>query len=266
MNQLSSIKALVFDLDGTLLNAQKIISERNQKALMRSYQSGFKLFIATARPPRSVHTMVSKELLDCVSAIYYNGAYVRDANGKTMSFTISRADSEELIDLMCVHNETDSISIESEDILYALSDKTFAKNAKHMVLPPTIVTPPELKKLLANKILLFHCSSIVKRHIMNDKKRLSIVETDGKELMQIMAQNVSKSHAVAALCKKMNLSMDSVMSFGDDWNDLDLFKTCGYSVAMGNAVPDLKKYASMTTASNDEDGVAQIVEQLIEAQ
>ncbi|MCQ2009807.1 HAD family hydrolase [Sporolactobacillus sp. STSJ-5] len=263
MNRSSLIKALVFDLDGTLLNSQKIISERNQEALMRSYQSGVKLFIATARPPRSVNKMVPKELLDCASGIYYNGAYVKEIHGKTMSYTISSADSGKLIDFMCSHNEKDAISIESEDRLYALSDETFAKNAKHMVLPPTIVTPSELKKLPANKILLFHCPSSVKSFVMQYTDQLTIVETDSKELMQIMAKDISKSRAVSALCKKMNISMDSVMSFGDDWNDLDLFKACGYSVAMGNAEPELKPFASMTTATNDEDGVAQILEQLM---
>jgi Cof subfamily protein (haloacid dehalogenase superfamily) len=263
MNQPSPIKALVFDLDGTLLNSKKEISQRTQETLMRCYQSGFTLFIATARPPRSVSKMVPNELLNCASAVYYNGAYVKDIDGKTMSYTISSTDSSELIDFMCNYNETDAISIESEDILYALSDKTFAKNAKHMVLPPTIVSRSDFKRLPANKILLFHCSLNVKRYVMRYTNQLSIVETDSKELMQIMAKDVSKSRAVSALCNKKNIPMDSVMSFGDDWNDLDLFQSCGYSVAMGNAEPELKKYASMTTAANDEDGVAQILEQLL---
>lgn len=263
MNQSSPVKALVFDLDGTLLNSQKRVSRRTQEALMRCYQSGFTLFIATARPPRSVNKMIPKELLDCASAVFYNGAYVKDIDGKTMSDTIPGTDSGELINFMCSRNETDAISIESEDILYALSDKTFAKNAKHMVLPPTVVSQPDFKRLPANKILLFHCSSNVRRYMMRYTNQLSIVETDSKELIQIMAKNVSKSRAVSALCKRMNISMNSVMSFGDDWNDLDLFQNCGYSVAMGNAEPDLKKYAKITTASNDEDGVAQILEQLL---
>ncbi|MFT8312087.1 MAG: HAD family hydrolase [Sporolactobacillus sp.] len=263
MNRSSPIKALVFDLDGTLLNSQKRVSRRTQKALMRCYQSGFTLFIATARPPRSVSKMVPNELLNCASAVYYNGAYVKDVHGKAMSYTIPSADSSELIDFMCNHNGTDAISIESEDTLYALSDKTFAKNAKHMVLPPTIVSQSDFKRLPANKILLFHSSVESKRYVMRYSNELSIVETDSKELIQIMAKNVSKSRAISALCKKMNLSMNSVMSFGDDWNDLDLFQNCGYSVAMRNAEPELKKYASMTTASNDEDGVAQILEKLL---
>lgn len=263
MNLSSPIKALVFDLDGTLLNSQKRVSQRNQEMLMRCYQSGFTLFIATARPPRSVSKMVPNELLNCASAVYYNGAYVKDIDGKTVSYAIPSADSSELIDFMCSNNGTDAISIESEDILYALSDKTFTKNAKHMVLPPTIVSQTNFKRLPANKILLFHCSSNVKSYVMRYTNQLSIVETDSKELIQIMAKNVSKSRAVSALCRRMNISMDNVMSFGDDWNDLDLFQSCGYSVAMGNAEPALKKFATMTTASNDEDGVAQILEQLL---
>lgn len=262
MNKFSSVHALVFDLDGTLLNSKKELSNRNKEAIIRCFQLGFHLFIATARPPRSVKQLIPREILDRVTAIYYNGAFVENVEGATISFTIPATESGEIIDTLCDHREWASIAMESEDILYALSNEAYENNKKHLS-PPEIISPSDMKKIPAHKILLFNLSSESKRYILKDVNKLNIVETDSKELIQIMAANVSKSRTLSALCLKMNISMTHVMSFGDDWNDLDMFKNCGYSVAMGNANPELKKLAKMITQSNDQDGVAQVIEKLI---
>lgn len=78
-----------------------------------------------------------------------------------------------------------------------------------------------------------------------------------------MEKGVSKGTAIAALCRKKGISMDQAMAYGDDWNDLDLFKACGTSIAMGNAVPGLENDATMRTGTNDEDGVAQVLEKFV---
>jgi len=77
-----------------------------------------------------------------------------------------------------------------------------------------------------------------------------------------MPLNASKELAVTRLCNNYNISMDSVIIFGDDHNDLGLFKTTGYSIAMGNAINELKEIADEVTDSNDQDGVAIILEKL----
>lgn len=83
-----SIRALVFDLDGTLLNSQKKVTERTQQALIQCAEMGLHLFIATARPLRSVKALIPFNTLRLMSAVYYNGAYSRDINGETFSRTI----------------------------------------------------------------------------------------------------------------------------------------------------------------------------------
>lgn len=93
---------------------------------------------------------------------------------------------------------------------------------------------------------------------------MSVVETDAGELVQIMAKHVSKANAISALCQKRAISMSQVAAFGDDWNDLALFKACGTSIAMGNAAPGLGKYATMHTSTNDEDGVACVLEEWLD--
>ncbi|MBC6973113.1 HAD hydrolase family protein [Bacillus sp. Xin] len=77
-----------------------------------------------------------------------------------------------------------------------------------------------------------------------------------------MGRNVSKENAVLNWCQKHEISAERVMAFGDDWNDIGLFKECGYPIAMGNAISELKELACYVTNSNDNDGVAHILEQI----
>lgn len=77
-----------------------------------------------------------------------------------------------------------------------------------------------------------------------------------------MAKDVSKENAVSDLCVRLNISLSNVMVFGDDWNDLGLFNACGFPIAMENAIPELKEVAYFVTKTNNEDGVAQVIERL----
>jgi hydroxymethylpyrimidine pyrophosphatase-like HAD family hydrolase len=78
-----------------------------------------------------------------------------------------------------------------------------------------------------------------------------------------MSLEASKENAVRHLTESRGIDIKDVLCFGDDFNDLGLFQTCGYSVAMGNAINELKEIASEITDTNDNDGVAMILERIV---
>ena len=91
-----------------------------------------------------------------------------------------------------------------------------------------------------------------------------IIITDNGALGQILNKDVSKAGGVKALAEVLGIGLDEVISFGDDYNDIEMIRECGIGVAMGNAPQDIKDAADIITASNDEDGVAIILEKLLE--
>ncbi|WP_248928451.1 HAD family hydrolase [Paenibacillus hamazuiensis] len=91
----------------------------------------------------------------------------------------------------------------------------------------------------------------------------NIVRTDGGRLVQLMHKAACKSTAAERLLQAYGIAMEEVAAFGDDYNDLALLRACGYPVAMGNAVQELKDAAWRVTSSNDEDGVAVMLEQFV---
>lgn len=77
-----------------------------------------------------------------------------------------------------------------------------------------------------------------------------------------MKLNISKEYAVKKVSELLGISLKKFVVFGDDYNDLGLFKICGYPVAMGNAIQELKDLAKEITDTNNNDGVAKTLEDI----
>lgn len=261
MEVAKKIKAVVFDLDGTLLNSRKEVTERSKKAILQIHKKGITVIFATARAPRSVKVFLPQELREISTIFYYNGALIIDeAKGYKEHYPIESAIVEEIITFLSDRPSETSLSIESEDIWYSNKSKDYSK-AMNAVINPIILPLDELKKKSASKILITHYPDYEKFKKQFEQK-VNAVCTDAGTLIQIMAKDVSKERAVLNLCVRLNISLSNVMVFGDDWNDLGLFNSCGFPIAMENAIPELKERAYFVTRSNNEDGVAQVIERL----
>ncbi len=74
-----------------------------------------------------------------------------------------------------------------------------------------------------------------------------------------MDKTASKEKAISEIVKKYKMSSNDIYCFGDDYNDIEMFKYCKNSVAMGNAISELKSIAMFITDTNDNDGVAKFL-------
>jgi len=80
--------------------------------------------------------------------------------------------------------------------------------------------------------------------------------SSAKGLLDIMAADISKGNALKTLSEKLKVDLDDVIVFGDNYNDMDMFKCAGMPIAMGNSVEDIKLQAKYITKSNNEAGIA----------
>jgi Cof subfamily protein (haloacid dehalogenase superfamily) len=255
-------KVLVIDLDGTLLNSDRRVSEKICKALIDANNLGIKIIVATARPPRAVQWLLPQELQAICSYIYYNGAMIQcDKSGYYDHTPINTGLSAQVIDY-CLQQDPDAvISVEIEDRW--ISSTHFDDSVVQAVRgKPEIMTWEEIKKLSPSKIIISGIKNIEPLIKIFDS-RLKILLTDRGELIQISNLEATKEAAVMKLCKVYKIDRNEVVAFGDDTNDLGLFQWCGWTVAMDNAIQELKEIASEVTKSNDDDGVAVVIERLI---
>ncbi|XID94833.1 HAD family hydrolase [Paenibacillaceae bacterium WGS1546] len=257
-----NISLIVFDLDGTLLDSRKQVSARNQEAIRKCHASGIKIVYATARPPRAVAELLPTSLRQIGSMVFYNGALIRCIHtGIEAHETIPPALASAILDEVYQHHPDADMSLEVDDIWF--SHKPYdAETLMNVKGAPVVVPLEEMKRLAATKILLSGNSAAGER-FRKFEHEVNIVVTDRGTLAQISSKNASKESAVAKLCEAMGISMQEVMAFGDDANDIGLFRACGWPVAMGNAIDELKASAKVIADTNDRDGVAKVLERIL---
>lgn len=264
---MNNILAVVLDLDGTLLNTRREVSPRNLHAILDCHKNGIQIIIATARPSRSVRMLLPEALLQLGCMIYYNGAHTVDS--------LYQMEDHMLIDHETVTDLYDAITARSGELLVCFevqdtmfSDRSLASEHFDILgMPsdapvPTILSREEISRLCPSKLLFPNVQNIYTELNSSFSHRVKLILTDGSRLVQIMNSSVSKAGALGQVLSRRGLHPDQVMVFGDDYNDLELFDLCGYPVAMGNAINELKIKAARITETNDDDGVAVVLEAL----
>lgn len=261
-----NVKSIVLDLDGTLFNSSRHISTRNQEALRKCHAKGLHIIIATARPPRAIQHL-PVDILSMGYILYYNGALITHVGKGIREHTaIPSPTAMEIIDFVHTRESTAFITLEHEDRWYELEPLKKTEYTTFGIGPddpkPKPIGIQKLGELSPTKILVARFQDL-QGIISRFSERVNILCTDRGSLIQIMEHSVSKESAVEHVLMNLGVTPDVTMVFGDDMNDLGLFHLCGFPVAMGNAIQELKTVAKLVTTTNDEDGVALALERLV---
>lgn len=244
------IKAIVCDLDGTLLNSQGEISNKDSMSLKRMKRQGIKIYIATGRGEEAFAILDGIEfdaiVLNNGMQIYYNSQQIYY---KKLNKSIFRNFLEELkgSDVKL------GIYMQIEEEEYALSKGKFLDISEYLYddLPECF-----------DKMFL----RTGKRQNLNFINNILpadyyIVHTrDGYSF--IMPKGISKCSGIRKIIDLENIYMSQVLVFGDDENDRDLIRQSGIGIAMGNALEDIKKISDLVTKTNDEQGIAHMIQYL----
>lgn len=263
---MSNIQAIVLDLDGTLLSNDKTISPRNYQAAKKCFDSGIPIIVATARPPRSANQFLKNfPFVDYM--VYYNGALVTCESKKTnRHITIPMAISQQINTFIKLRVPQSVISYECNDEWYTCKPVSESHYAQFGIRPndpkPQVVDQDFISSLSPTKILVLGCSTWTDI-IEQFGDSVNVIATDRGVLVQIMHKSASKEVAVQWVLHDIGVKPENVMVFGDDFNDLGLFKMCGFPIAMENAIMELKNCAAYITDLNDNDGVATALERLV---
>jgi len=250
------ISVLAIDLDETLLRNDGSVSERTLKSLAAWEASGRRAVIATGRPPRSARAIPDALLhLPCVC---YNGAAIYQDQTPFYTRTIPAADVWQIVNALLTAMPTGRVGIEIDDILYVNQP---SERWGHVHTPDLLgMTPRPAAKIIMSlreyeqAVASTACLPATAKALLSEKYNLA----------QIMPTGSSKATALHHLMETWGISMAHVAAFGDDVNDVEMVQEAGLGVAMDNAVDEVKAVANRITASNERDGVALVVEELLE--
>jgi Cof subfamily protein (haloacid dehalogenase superfamily) len=254
------IKLVAIDLDGTLLNDSKQVSEQTAEALRDLPARDVKVVIASARPPRSVRHIYQLLNLDTLQ-INYNGALVWNEPAKQAVFHRPLAGALVAQMVEVARDWFDDVIVTCE-----VMDKWFTDRAddKHTtetgrLFKPDVIAP--LESFLMNdvtKLLL-----LAEPKVINELEpllyrtfgeQILILQTDDN-LLQITRPDVGKSSALQWVADQYGIPMQQVMAIGDAPNDVGMLQLAGVAVAMDNARPSVKAVADWIAPSNNDHGV-----------
>ncbi len=276
------IKAIALDIDGTLTNDQKVVTPRTREALMRAQRAGVRVILASGRPIQGLRALAHELELDQHHGmlVAFNGAHVVDAETDEVLFDQPMAveDMHALIE----HLRGFDVIPWVTDGPYLYVEDAFRCEILHKGAPINIVKYErdacdlmirEVRDLREvcnrpqDKILTAGDDTYLQEHweemYAPFRGRLSGMFT-ADFYFEYMALGVDKSRALAGALPKLGIDASEVVAFGDGQNDAAMIRWAGIGVAMANAIDETKAAADRVTASNNEDGIALVLEELLD--
>jgi len=263
-------KLIAIDMDGTLLSNEKQISSANYDAIQQAKENGVKVVLASGRPLVGFKKYL--EQLDLISeddyAVAFNGALVQTADGGEIisKKTLTLGDYKDLYKLskelkVNIHALTETSVIAPKDTMYTREEA--AMNG----IPTEIIAVEDVPSdTTIVKVMYVDAPEILDEIIQNIPEEVSSKYTIVRSApfyLEFLDKSVNKGTGVAALAKKLNIKQEEVICIGDAGNDIHMIKYAGLGVAMGNAFPEVKKAANFITKTNEQDGVAFIIDKFI---
>jgi len=262
-----SIKFIVADLDGTLLNSHKHFSPNLFPVIRKLREHGIFFSPASGRQFYNLREMF-EPVADELFYISENGSMVCKGNEilsfENMSLDVACRTIEicrELCGVSAIvscrdyafyENDQDEVFLENMALYYAR--RAYVSDLIEIIRSKDVC-----------KIALFG-QKLAENHILPalyELKENAQVALSGEDWVDIMSPGINKGMAVTALRDKLGLAVEECMAFGDYLNDMELLGAVGESYAMANAHPTLKAAAKHICPSNDDDGVCQTICRLL---
>lgn len=252
------------DLDGTLLRSDGTVSSRSRAALAAAEDAGALFVVVTGRPPRwmaPVADTVGRHGL----AICANGALVWDMAGQ-------RVVRENPIDPATAADVVRRLRDALPELAFAVEQGT--RFGHEPAYRSRATVPDDVLVAEAAELVAAPVAKLLARHEGMGPDELlaaarevvgelaTVTHSSAGGLLEISAVGVSKAVALEELAAEHGLGAGDAVAFGDMPNDLSMLAWAGHAVAVANAHPDVLAVADEVTATNDEDGVAVVVERL----
>jgi Cof subfamily protein (haloacid dehalogenase superfamily) len=254
------------DLDGTLLRGDDTVSDRSLAALARAAAAGARHLVVTGRPAPRVRPLL--ENLGCTGlAVCGQGAQVYDAGADRLLWSVT-------LDRELAETALGKIEAETGPV-YAAVDQDGADGLT-LIEPGYLMPHPTLPAVRVgrrddlweepiSKVLLRHPElsddelAATARAVVGS---LATVTMSGPGTVELQPYGINKAAGLALAAEHLGLRPDRALAFGDMPNDIPMFDWAAHGVAMANAHPELKAVADEVTLSNEDDGIAVVLERL----
>ena len=255
------IKIVFSDIDGTFLTNDHQVTENTERAVKLLLEKNIPFVLVSARMPEAIYP-ITKKIGVKIPIISYSGGLVLTENEEILY--------SKTIEIEQVKNVLSEIEKRWSNVTvnYYSGRRWFVRNVddervkNEMDITSATAENADFDELIENKILpnklLIMCDPPVCEEMEQKLKKmyneLNVVRSSDI-LLEIMDKSVSKATGIHIMLRHFGFKAEESIGFGDNYNDIDMFKYVGYSVAMGNAPEAVKKFANDITTSNENDGI-----------
>ncbi|OOF48605.1 Cof-type HAD-IIB family hydrolase [Rodentibacter trehalosifermentans] len=256
-------KAVFSDFDGTLLTSDHRISPRTLAAIERITRKGIPFVPISARSPLGI-LPYAKQIEDYSVIVAFSGALILDRNLTALySVKITSEDIQKINDVLAAYPKL--------GVNYYTNDDCVARDVKNKwVVFEKSVTKIQIDPYDEKAVYSPHKIQIIgdADEIIEVEKRLKTafphlsIFRSHQNFLEVMDKSATKGNAARFLEDYFHVKMEETIAFGDNFNDLDMLENVGLGVAMGNAPEEIKQAAKRVTTTNNEDGLALILEEI----
>ncbi len=267
-----SYELLVLDLDGTLTNSKKEITEPTKRALLEIQSDGKKVVLASGRPEQGVLPLAKELQLEKYGSyiLSYNGGRIRQCKTQEIIYNklLPNRVVKPIYEIVKKYPRVDLATYRDDTILSGLTSTKYTELESFINHMP-IVHQPDFGNAIdfpINKLLVtgepVDVAPVLKELQDTFHGYLNIYNSD-PWFIEIMPQNIDKGNSLKKLLLSLNLTVNEMICCGDGFNDLSMIECAGLGVAMENAQSALKEIADYITKSNDNDGVLHVINEFM---
>ena len=277
ISYIKNIRHIFSDIDGTLLKNTHTLSSMSSRAIKRAIINGYNFFPATGRSRPSMARCLDKKVLeifggeDSIPGVYQQGLMVYDENGIIYERFID-ADIIGFVESFCDKSpDRPTLVGYNENRVFCRQNSIHTADLLNYRDSAPEEFPDGLQKLRKSgmgihKVILMHEPAVLNALRPSLTKMLlgtATITSAVPNMLEVLPFGASKGDGVTKLLDHYGFSREDAIAFGDGENDIEMFEAVDLSVAMMNAHEKLKEVASFITDSNEDDGVARIINKMV---
>ena len=268
------IKMIALDLDGTLLNEQKAVTEHTREVLTAAIAQGVTVLVATGRPLVGVPAVL-RQFPGIRYVVTANGARVVDQQKDKILYErlIKPEAAEKVLDIFAEYDTLREVFHNGKGYMNRVDkpDRFFENDLMKEYILTTRKPVRDLKETTwalpggFDKVrAVFSCPQEREEAMqrMKSEKGLAVTSAIHNDI-EVNLAGVNKGTALLALGERLGIWRDEIMACGDGMNDVEMISQAGLGVAMENGVEEVRRVADHITAANDDEGVAKAIEMFI---
>lgn len=260
------IKLIVTDIDGTLLNNDHQMSDRNRDVIRKAIAQGIKVVLATGKTRASAEGIIAALGLN-TPGVFVQGLMIYNPDG-----TIKQ---QQLIDIPATRRIIQYAESNGFEVIAYSGNRLIARHANSPISDIAKYGEPA-PQAVGSLVNVLNSTQIHKLVIVGgDSNRLKALRwqlnqqvgnlvtfTTAAVLssLEVLPKGGNKANGVRMVMKELGIHAENTMAIGDAENDIEMLQLVGWGVAVGNASEEVKKSAKAVVSSNQDDGVAEAIE------